>query len=164
MRQVFRGRLVRVEVESWPHGEREVVRHPGACAAVPLAPSGEVILVRQLREAVRERLLEIPAGILDVGEEEPAACAAREVREETGYAAAAVEGLGTVYPSPGFTDERIWLFLVHTDPTPEGAPEEGLEVVRMPLAGAVAAVRQGRIVDAKTALALLLVWLRRSGP
>jgi 8-oxo-dGTP pyrophosphatase MutT (NUDIX family) len=86
-REVFRGKLIRVDVERWPGGEREVVHHPGACAVVALTQRGEVVLVRQIREAVREALLEIPAGILDVEGEDPASCAARELLEETGFRA-----------------------------------------------------------------------------
>lgn len=153
VRRVFHGRLIDVEVESWDAGEREVVRHPGACGVVALTHRGDVLLVRQLREAVRRELLEIPAGILEPGED-PRRCAARELAEETGYRATAVEPLGAVLSSPGFTDERIELFLAEAEPG--GNPEPGVRVVPMPLADAVAAVREGRIVDAKTAVALLL--------
>lgn len=110
-REVFRGKLIRVEVEQWPAGEREVVRHPGACAVVALTETGEVLLVRQMREPVREALLEIPAGIYDVEAEDPSGCAARELMEETGYRAAALQPLATMYTSPGFADERIDVFL-----------------------------------------------------
>src|SRR3989442_11107747 len=101
-REVFRGRLLRVEVESWPAGEREVVRHPGACAVVAFTPEGDVLLVRQFREAIRQELLEIPAGIFDVEGEAGADCAARELLEETGYRATTIEHVGSIYTSPGF--------------------------------------------------------------
>jgi len=65
-REVFHGRLIRVEVETWPYGEREIVRHPGACAVVAMTRLGEVVMVRQQREAIRRDLLEIPAGVFDV--------------------------------------------------------------------------------------------------
>jgi ADP-ribose pyrophosphatase len=153
---VFRGRLIRVALESWPAGEREVVHHPGAAAIVAVTARAEVVLVRQVREAIRRSLLEIPAGVFDVAGEEPAACAARELTEETGYRAANVRRIGAVYTSPGFADERIELFAA--DAVPWGDPtEDGIQVVTMPLADAVDAVRQGRIEDSKTALALLLV-------
>lgn len=153
-RKVFRGKLISVEVESWPGGEREVVRHPGACAVVAFTAGGEVVLVRQIREAVRESLLEVPAGILDVAGEDPAGCAARELLEETGYRAANVRPLGFIYTSPGFSDERIDLFVA--DAEPAAAAEDGIEVVLMPFEAALAAIRDGRIRDAKTAVALLL--------
>jgi 8-oxo-dGTP pyrophosphatase MutT (NUDIX family) len=156
-REVFRGRLFRVEVESWPAGEREVVRHPGACGIVALTPDGEVLLVRQTREAIRERILEIPAGILDVPGEQAAACAARELEEETGFVASDVRLLATIHTSPGFTDEAIHLFTARAEQPPGGGDaEQGIEVVRMPLPEAVRAARDGRITDAKTVVALLL--------
>jgi len=79
VREAFRGSFLRVDVESWPAGEREVVRHPGACAVVAFTSEGEVVLVRQFREAVRQELLEIPAGILDVEGEGGAECTGREL-------------------------------------------------------------------------------------
>jgi ADP-ribose pyrophosphatase len=135
---------------------RETVRHPGSCAVVAITPSGDVLLVRQMREAVGETLLEIPAGIMDVEGEGAAACAARELIEETGHRAIGLEPLGRSLSSPGFTDEVVELFLARATPEPEAAPEEGIGTVRMTLSDAVAAVRDGRIADAKTALGLLL--------
>jgi ADP-ribose pyrophosphatase len=160
-REAYRGRLLRLEVERWtdPDREREVVRHPGAVAVLPLTATGDVVLVRQLREAVRDRLLEIPAGIRDVEGEAPEETARRELREETGYRATEVEALGRVHTSPGFADEVIDLFLARVEPG--GEPEEaGLQVVTLPLGEAVEAVRAGRITDAKTAVAVLLTTVR----
>jgi ADP-ribose pyrophosphatase len=153
---VFQGRLVSVEV--WPGRYREIVRHPGSCAAVPLVGS-DVLLVRQLRDAVGESLLEIPAGTRDVAGEEPGACAAREVLEETGHRAVTVEPLGWIYASPGFLDERVDLFLVEAEPA--GPAEDGIEVVRLPLEEAVAMAADGGIRDAKSVVGLLLAARRR---
>ena len=153
VREVFRGKLISVEVEAWAAGEREVVHHPGAVGVVAIS-GDDVILVRQLREAVRHDLLEIPAGILDIEGEDPEDAAARELREETGLRAVSVERLGVIHTSPGFTDERIELFVARAER--EGDPEEGITLVRMPFDEAVAAVRDGRITDAKTMVALLL--------
>jgi ADP-ribose pyrophosphatase len=155
-REVFRGKLIRVEIESWPSGQREVVRHPGACGIVAVTAGGDVLLVRQTREAIRSDILEIPAGILDVPGEQAAACAARELEEETGHVASDVRPLGMVHTSPGFTDEVILLFTAKA--SPGGPPEHGIEVVTIPLADALQAVRDGRVTDAKTAVALLLAW------
>jgi ADP-ribose pyrophosphatase len=161
VRKVFEGHLISVEVGQWPAGEREVVHHPGACAVVALTKSGEVLLVRQMREAVREALLEIPAGILDVQGEDPSDCAARELLEETGHRATSIEPLGVMYTSPGFTDERIHLFLAEVaDGGPGGQGEEELELVRMPLPQAVAEIERGAIADAKTVVGLLLAYRR----
>lgn len=154
-REVFRGNLIRVEVERWPAGEREIVRHPGACGVVAFTDSGEVLLVRQMRESIRETLLEIPAGIYDVEGEDPLGCAARELLEETGYRTTDLEPLGTIYSSPGFTDERMDLFMARAEDA-GGPGEEGVEVVRMPFSEAIESVRDGRITDGHTVAALLL--------
>ena len=157
-REVFRGRLLSVEV--WEGRYREVVHHPGACAAVALH-GGDVLLVRQFRDAVGEDLLEIPAGVRDVAGEGPADCAAREILEETGHRVERIEPLGRIYSSPGFSDEVIELFLANVE---TAGPHEGeIEVVRMSLAEAVAAVHDGRIRDAKSAVALMLAADRTEG-
>ena len=155
---VFRGHLLDVRVESWPAGEREVVRHPGACAIVALTPNRDVILVRQFREAVRSSLLEIPAGIRDVAGESGSACATRELLEETGHEARNVTPLGSILTSPGFADERIDLFVAEASPEQVIDPaEEGVETVLLPFDDAVEAAGDGTISDAKSAAALLLV-------
>jgi ADP-ribose pyrophosphatase len=153
-RRVFDGKLIRVDVEQWPQAEREVVKHPGACAVVAITPDGEVLLVKQFREAVREELLEVPAGIIEEGES-PEECAAREVLEETGYRATKIEPLGTIYTSPGFTDEKIELFRADAERAGQ-VVEDGLTVIAMPFRSALEAVSRGDIKDAKTAIALLL--------
>ena len=153
----FQGRLISVEV--WEGRYREIVRHPGAAAMVPW-DGDDVVLVRQVREAIRSETLEIPAGILDKEGEAPKQCAVRELREEAGYVAFDVEPLGSVHTSPGFTDERIWLFQCRAERT--GQPEEdGIEVVVMPFADALHGIRDGRITDAKTVAALLLARMQR---
>jgi ADP-ribose pyrophosphatase len=115
------------------------------------------VLVRQMREAVREELLEIPAGLLDVAGESPERAAIRELEEETGYLAASVEHLGSILTSPGFSDERIELFVAR-DVEPGGhAIEDGVSTVLMSFESALHAVEDGRIADAKSVTALLLV-------
>ena len=151
---MFRGHLLHLVVEEWPSGEREVVHHPGAAAMVAFAGE-DVVLVRQVRESIRQQTIEIPAGILDVEGESALQCAVRELLEETGYRAHGVRELGSIHPSPGFSDEHIQLFTCRAarerDPQ-----EEGLEVVRMPLSDAPKAIREGRITDGKTVSGLLL--------
>jgi ADP-ribose pyrophosphatase len=158
--EVFRGKLIRVEV--LPGRGREIVRHPGSCAVVALTAERDVVLVRQHRDPVDQELLEIPAGIRDRPGESAAVCAARELLEETGHRAGRVEPLGRVYASPGFADEDIALFLADAEPV--GEPEEGIQVVPMPLHRAAEAVVRGGIVDAKSAVAILLAERRISGP
>jgi ADP-ribose pyrophosphatase len=157
--EVFDGTLIEVVVETWPQGRRELVRHPGAAAMVAFH-GDDVVLVRQLRESIRAETLEIPAGILDQEGESPRECAIRELREEAGYRAEDVEPLGAVHTSLGFTDERIELFVCGAEP--EGDAEEGVELVVMPFDDALQAVRDGRITDAKSAVALLLAADRRA--
>jgi ADP-ribose pyrophosphatase len=160
-RVVYHGRVVRLEIETWPgFGPYEMVKHLGAAAVLPITPDGDVLLVRQFRPAIRRSLTEIPAGILDRDDEDALSCAARELFEETGYRHETIEFLGGFYPSAGFTDEYIHIFWARTRPeqeaAPAGDPDEDLELVPVPLEEIVAAARSGRVRDAKTALAVLM--------
>lgn len=149
------GEYIHVDREWWP--ERwEIVRRVDAVAAIPITPDQDVVLVRQFRFAVRKKMLEIPAGLLDEEGEEPEACIARELFDETGYRHTSMTKLCGIYPSPGSWTEYVHLFLARVDAEPEGKPEAGIEVVLVPFLEAVAEARAGRIEDAKTALALLL--------
>ncbi len=157
IREVYRGHTIRVEVGTWEAGEREVVRHPGAVAVVALVGGDRVVLVRQMREALDQRILEVPAGKRDVAGEPPEETARRELEEETGYRLTSIRPLGRIHSSPGFSDEEVLLYVGEVERGRPSDPEEGIEVVVMPLADAVEAVRDGRITDAKSAVALLLV-------
>jgi ADP-ribose diphosphatase len=155
--RAFEGSFLSVDVERWPGlGPHEIVRHPGAAGVLPILPSGEVLLVRQFRPAIRDELSEIPAGILDVEGEDALTCAARELFEETGHRHDAIEFLGGYYSSAGFTDEYVHLFVARARPEPEAPPEAGITLVREPLDRLAAAARAGRVRDVKTALAALL--------
>jgi ADP-ribose pyrophosphatase len=159
--RLFQGRYVRVFEETWPEiGRWEVIRRVDAAAVLPITPEGEVLLVRQFRAAARKEIVEIPAGLLDVPGEEPEACVARELLEETGFRHTSLIALGGTYPSPGSWTEFVHLFLARTAATPDQEPEEGIELVRLPFAEMVAEARAGRLEDAKTALALLLAAAR----
>jgi ADP-ribose pyrophosphatase len=159
VREVFRGSTIRVEVGKWDGHDREIVRHPGAVAVVVLVEGERVVLVKQTREALDTRILEIPAGKRDQPGEAPEDTARREVREETGYRLASLRPLGRIHSSPGFSDEEVLLFVGEAsgkgDPDPDES-EADIEVLTMPLDEAVEAVRDGRITDAKSAVALLL--------
>ena len=162
-RAIHDGRVVKLAVERvrLPNGnvaELEVIRHPGAAAAVPLDASGHVWLVRQYRHATGEWLLEVPAGKLDPGED-PERCAAREVAEEVGQRPGALVPLGFIYTTPGFTDEKIWLYLATAlEPAAqELQQDEVLTVERLPLDEAVRLAAGGEIRDAKSVCALLRV-------
>lgn len=167
-RRAWSGRLINVDIDRvrTPAGtelELEMIRHPGAAAVLPLL-SGEdasdptVLLIRQFRYAGGGTLWEIPAGVLEPGEE-PVVCARRELREETGAEAEQIEHLTTILTTPGFTDEAIHLFLA-TGIRPGMAnpnPDELIETVTLPLSRALEMIRDGEIRDGKTIVALLYV-------
>jgi ADP-ribose pyrophosphatase len=159
-REIFRGRVLDLRVDTVRFGNGrastlEIVRHPGAVAVVPLTGDGDVVLVRQYRYATGEWLLEVPAGKLDPGET-PEACARRELEEETGLAAGILDALGSVWTTPGFTNEKIRIFLAR-DLAPSRQRLEDDEVLtleRLPLARAVEHALAGAIEDSKSVCAL----------
>lgn len=156
-RRVFQGYTIALDLEDWAAGyEHEVVRHLGAAGVLPLTPAGDVLLVRQFRPAIRDHLVEIPAGLLDVEGEEPRVCAERELLEETGFQAEQIRPLGGYLASAGFTDEFVHLFLAHTFAEPSSEPEDGIKVLRRPFEEMVEEARSGLVRDVKTAMALLL--------
>jgi ADP-ribose pyrophosphatase len=158
-------RLERVTLRA-PDGTthpRDVLRHPGGVAVLPIH-NDTVWLIRQYRVAVGRSLLEIPAGKRDNPGEPPLETARRELDEELGMTAEHWVSLGTMEPSPGYTDEVIHLFaasgIVADARRPQGVEEVEAEIVTMTLGAAMAAVDSGEITDAKTQLALLR-WSRR---
>ena len=163
--RAYHGRVISLDVDEvrFPDGSigsLEMIRHPGASAVVPLMDDGgsdpHVLLIRQYRYAANGFLYEIPAGRLDEGES-PMECAHRELSEETGYRAQRVEHLFTMFTTPGFTDEKIHLFLATGLTAGEAHREadEFMELVPTRLSRALSMIEQGEIQDAKTALALL---------
>src|SRR5437588_123924 len=113
--QIYAGRILTLRLKYLPQPDgsrhlREIVEHAPGAAAVALDEQGQVLLVRQSRPAVGARVLELPAGLIDAGEQ-PIDCARRELEEETGYAATHLEKLVSFYTSPGFTDELIHIFV-----------------------------------------------------
>jgi ADP-ribose pyrophosphatase len=141
----------------------DVVRHPGASAIVPLTGTGEVMMIEQYRHAVGGYIWEIPAGTLDPGET-PLTCAKRELIEEAGVSAAEWRKLGEITPVPGYSDERIHIFLAaglspaeqHLD------ADEVLRVHEIPLEDAMAMIGRGEIQDAKTLCGLLMTARHRA--
>jgi ADP-ribose pyrophosphatase len=141
-------------------GVREIVRHPGGAVIVPLLQEGAVLLVRQHRYPLGEEILELPAGKLEPGED-PRVAAGRELEEETGYTAADLTKLSSIYTSPGFCDEELHIFLATgLAPSPGGTRrEEGefsMSTVKVPLSEASAMIERGEIRDGKTIVGLLL--------
>ena len=159
--KVFEGRVFNVTVDTVREGEltyqREVVHHHGSAVILPIFDDGTVALVRQYRHPAVRYLLEAPAGTLDEGER-PDDGAARELQEELGLVAARMEKLSEFFVSPGFCEEKMWVFLA-TELTqgPQRLEEdEVLEVVRLPIDEALEMITSGEIQDAKTIIALIL--------
>ena len=159
-RVVHEGKLVDFALERWGEADREVVRHPGAVAIVAVDRDGCVMLGRQLREAVRKPLLELPAGIIEEGES-PLECARRELEEETGLYGGRWRELGAVFSSPGYSNERIHLFAADGLETGDSSRDGGeeIELVRRPIATITELLRE--LEDAKTVAGLLLYLQRR---
>jgi ADP-ribose pyrophosphatase len=152
---------VRVQTErvTLPNGnavELDIVRHPGAAAVVPFVSEREVLLIRQYRHAAGGSILEVPAGKLDP-DERPIACAARELEEEAGCRAGRLVELGWIWTTPGFTDERIFLFAAFDlEQVPHRRDaDEVIETLRIGFDEALALVWRGELNDAKSSLALL---------
>jgi ADP-ribose pyrophosphatase len=164
--RAYSGRVISLDIDQvrFPDGtvgELEIIRHPGASAIVPFLsdPAGDdpqVLLLKQYRYAAGGTLYEIPAGRLEP-DESPETCARRELLEETGCTAGSLVPLTSMFTTPGFTDERIHLFLATGLVRGESHREadEFIEIETMSLAAALEMVRLGEIQDAKTALGLL---------
>jgi ADP-ribose pyrophosphatase len=158
---VFRGKIIDVSVSEVKTASGvpafiEMVHHPGGAAALPLFDDGSTILVRQYRYPLRRMSLEIPAGRMEPGQS-ALETAARELEEETGYRALNFSLISAFYPTPGFCQEKLFVYLA-TDLTPTRQNldvDEDIELVRMSVAEAVNMVQVGEIDDAKTIIALL---------
>ncbi len=167
-RTLYAGRVINLGLETatFPDGrqvELEVIRHPGAAAVLPLHPDGTVSLVHQYRHAGGGMHIEVPAGLLEPGEA-PEDCARRELSEEAQLAAEELTLLASIHTTPGFTDERIHLYLARGLSPTDGQAEadEYIRVLRMPLSLALEMCRDGRLTDAKTICALHLAAAIRS--
>ena len=117
-------RVDTVELPDKKYSKREIVEHPGGVAVIPIVDNDSIILVKQYRKAVEKFLLEIPAGKLEINEE-PRVTAIRELKEETGYTTDKMEYLMEFYTSPGFTNEKIYLFLATDLVKGEADPDDG---------------------------------------
>lgn len=130
---------------------RDIIRHPGASAVLPINENGEVILVRQWRTPLNKTLLEVPAGKLEKGED-PLVCAERELEEETGFKASKLEYMGSIATVPGFCDEIIHLYLATgiTSGVKGGDEDEFTEVEMVTIDEMKAMIKSGEIIDTKT--------------
>jgi ADP-ribose diphosphatase len=160
-RRVYEGRLLGLTVERWGENEREIVEHPGAVAIVAVDEEGYVALVRQLREATRSYLLELPAGTAEP-DEEPLATAQRELKEECGLSGGEWRELAAFWTTPGFCRERMHLFAAEGVERGEAspAPDEELELVRWQVSEIEERLHE--IEDAKTLAGLLLYLATRA--
>lgn len=166
--RIYTGRVLNLDADTvrFPDGstgQLEMIRHPGASAVLPFLddptePDPRVVLIRQFRHAADDFIYEVPAGRLDPGES-PEACAARELAEETGYRAARLEHLTTIYTTPGFIDEKIHLFTASGLREGEHRREadELLELHRFRWSEVMELVRSGKVMDSKSLTTILFV-------
>lgn len=167
--KVFDGRVFNVTVDTVSEGERtyqrEVVHHTGSAVIVPVFDDGTVALVRQYRHPAVRYLLEVPAGTLAKGER-PEIGAARELKEELGLVAARLDKLSEFFVSPGFCEEKMWVYLAtELSEGPQALEDdEIIDVVRLPIADALEMITSGEIEDAKTIIGLMLAAPRVGSP
>lgn len=166
---IFDGVLVHLERQevALPNGAvsvREIIRHPGAVAMIPFTADGKMVLVRQFRKPLDRTVVEIPAGKLELADNDPLEAAKRELEEETHYQAGSWETLVTMYPTPAYLDEKFTLYVAEdlspvADPRPLDE-DEFVEVLECTYEEAMALQATGEICDAKTLYALLYWQLR----
>jgi ADP-ribose pyrophosphatase len=167
--KVFDGRVFNVTVDTVSEGEltyqREVVHHNGSAVIVPVFDDGTVALVKQYRHPAVRFLLEVPAGTLAKGER-PETGAARELKEELGLVAERLEKLSEFFVSPGFCEEKMWVYLATKLSEGEQALEDDeiIDVVRLPIGDALEMITSGEIQDAKTIIGLMLAAPRVGSP
>ena len=163
---IYEGKIpnLRCDIVQAVGGEatREVIEHNGAVAMVALTADGKVIMEKQYRYPMRKVILEIPAGKIDKGETDPDEAAVRELKEETGYTAGRMEKLGKIYPSVGYSEEGINLYLCR-DLVPgetDMDEDEAIEIEEYDFDEACRMAESGEIRDAKTVCALLMARAR----
>ncbi len=167
-KEIFRGRVFDVTIDTIREGnktyQREVVHHPGSAVIIPIFDDGTIALVRQYRHPAVRYLLEAPAGTLNRGEA-PEEGAARELEEELGYVASRLEKLTEFFVSPGFCEEKMWVYLATemTKTQQQLDDDEIVEVVRIPFSQALNMITTGEIDDAKTIIGIMLA-APRIGP
>jgi len=168
-KKVFAGRVFSVTVDTVRERDhtyvREVVHHPGSAVILPAFDDGSVALVRQYRHPAVKYLLELPAGTLN-DQERPEDGAARELEEELGLRAGRMEKLCEFFVSPGFLEEKMWIFLATelTETAQRLEDDEFIDIVRLPIERALQMVTGGEIEDAKTIIGLMLAAPRLGAP
>lgn len=156
--KVFNTKVDQIEYNSGNKAVREVAEHPGGAVIVPMTDVGKIVMITQHRFPVNEVLLELPAGKLNKGED-PFVCAVRELEEETGYKSENVIGLGSIYTTPGYSTEKLWIYLAKDLKPGNHNREEGeygMEVFELSLKDVEEKIYNGEIVDGKTICGIFL--------
>ncbi len=160
--RIYTGKVISVkvdtvEVEKQGYQKREIVEHGGAAAIVAITDNNEVIMIKQFRKAIENVIWEIPAGKLEIGEN-PKECAIRELKEETGYSAENVKLVHKFYTSPGFSNQKVYIFLATDLVKGETNLDNGenIETYKIKLDEAYDMVLRNEIEDAKTSIGLLI--------
>lgn len=164
--KIYEGKIlsVRVDTVELPdkkYSKREIVEHPGGVAIVPITNEKEIVFVKQYRKAAETALLEIPAGKLEINEQ-PIECAIRELKEETGFETKKMEYILDYFSSPGFTNEKIHIFIatgvIYGEATPE--EDEYIDIVKVAIDDAMNMISNGTIKDGKTIIGIFMAYKR----
>lgn len=160
---IYRGKVFNTKVDQIVYNSgnkavREVAEHPGGAVVVPFTNDGKIVMVTQHRFPVDKVLLELPAGKLGKNED-PKICAIRELEEETGYQSENVVDLGSIYTTPGYSSEKLWIYLArdlkHGNHNREEG-EFGMEIFEFPMKEVEEKIINGEIVDGKTICGIYL--------
>ncbi|MEI7473736.1 MAG: NUDIX hydrolase [bacterium] len=159
-KEIFSGNIVKVKQDTVLLDEKDeysfdIIEHPGGVAIIPVLDNGNIVLIKQYRHPFRTHLIEVPAGRLNIGED-PIKAAIRELKEETGYIAGNIDLICCIYPSPAIFNEKIYLYKA-TDLTAsytEFDYGENIESLIVSLEEAHIMIKNGRIHDAKTIIAI----------
>ncbi|MCD7033279.1 NUDIX hydrolase [Metabacillus sp. GX 13764] len=169
-KEIFSGRIIdlflqEVELPNGKTSTREIVKHPGAVAVIPVTKDNKIVMVQQFRKPMERIMVEIPAGKLEKGEQ-PEYTAKRELEEETGYTCDSMEHLISFYTSPGFADELVHLYLAEDLKVMETEAsldeDEFVEVMEVTIDEALQLIKEQRIYDAKTAYAVQYLQLKQA--
>ncbi|MBO1003109.1 NUDIX hydrolase [Pseudogracilibacillus auburnensis] len=167
--KIFDGKIISVQVDDvlLPDGnksKREIVKHPGAVAIIPVTSDGKIIFVEQYRKPLERSIIEIPAGKIEPNED-PTVTAIRELEEETGYTTKSIQHISSFYTSPGFADELIHLYyteeLIQLEEMVQGDEDEFIQLITLTLEEAEQYIVEKKIYDAKTILAIQYVKISR---
>lgn len=161
-KQVYKGNIIDVS-KMWvklPNGKtatRDIVRHPGAAAVIPLNADNEIYLVKQYRKTIDKVTIEIPAGKLDNGED-PLECAKRELKEETGLEYTEIKHVLNMHTSAGFSDEILYIYLATglTEGETCADEDEFISNIKLPVNTLVEMITSGEITDSKTIVGILI--------